>query len=166
MQKQHPLHKLTLALSVFFIGCVSTIDAAAGIVGGPLVVWINLSKDTTLIDHRIQSYLSSGDAERECGNFGMVLYMNKKPPEITVKLAKSALIDKEPKAIAEVNKLLRKPFRGATEGMDGILLYTDEPQPKFYSLTTGKRKVRELEVYPKEVETGMCVMLPTIVRKP
>jgi hypothetical protein len=158
--------RLATVTIILLCGSVGGKDAIAGITGGPLVVWINLSPKPVEVDKRIQAYLGSGEGERDCGNFGMSLYMIRKPPEITAELAAAALVKKRPAALARVNKLLRKPFRDATEGMDGIVVYTEDPDPKLYSLTTGKTTVRELEIYPKELETGLCVILPPIVRKP
>jgi len=155
-----------LAAAALLCGCLGAADAVAGMSGGPLVVWINLSPDPEPVDKRIQAYLRSGEAKRDCGNFGLLIYMIRKPAGITPAMATAALINKQPTVLARLNRLLRKPFWHADDGMDGIVVYSENPGPKFYSVTTGKKEVRELEVYLKELETGFCVMLPPVIRNP
>jgi hypothetical protein len=150
-----------LAVAAFVV-CLSAI---AGSVEGPYLVWVNLSKEPSEIDSRIRNYLNHGDDL--CWSSEALIFMRSKPNEITVELVTSAIIKHKTNAIAELNKILKKPFGDANDGFDGIIIYTDKPTPKIYSLTTGRRRVKSESIKgPEELEASLCVVMPEIIRKP
>lgn len=59
------------------------------------------------------------------------MYMNVKPADITRKLVKSAILEKNEAVLAHLNKMLKRPFDGTSDGFDGIILFTDEPWPRY-----------------------------------
>jgi hypothetical protein len=140
--------------------------ASAGSVDGPYVVWMNLSGSPDAADQRIRQFVNSGKAE--CWNSEAVLFMRDKPKTITPALVTRALIDSDKAAIKEVNKLLKRGHgEMATGGFDGVVVYTDQPKPAVYSLTTGERKVVQVSLaQAKDLETSFCKVLPMITRAP
>jgi hypothetical protein len=94
------------------------------------------------------------------------MYMSTKPAAITRDLIKSAFYEKNSKAIARLNKILKEPFDDASDGFDGIIVFSDEAQLRYYSLTMGKKKIKILNIGINDVEAGMCLVIPDIVRKP
>lgn len=159
--------KLMRSIAIFFFSLFVCSSSSAGLVGGPLIVWYNLSKNPQPIDGRIQKYLESGEAEKQCWTWGATLYMNAKPPTITRDLVELALVKGDVNAIEKINKILKAPFDDADDGFDGIIAYSDANGPTYYRLTTGKKKIKTYKMTNlRSLEDGICVVIPPIIRKP
>lgn len=152
---------------ILFIGValLVCVKAWAGTVEGPYIVWMNLSKEPAEVDNKIRNYLNHGDDL--CWNNDALIFMRSKPPEVSRELVTLSIIKQEPKAIAKLNRILKKPFGEASGGFDGIVVYSDQPEPKMYSLTTGHRQVKSESINSqKELELSLCILMPEIIRKP
>lgn len=144
----------------------SCTGAGAGSVSGVHVIWVNLSKAPKMVDDRVAAYLDSAAARQACWEEGSLLFMHARPKNLGNDLVKSAVIGKNAIAQNKLNAILRTPFRDAVAGFDGIIVYSDEHGPMYYSMTTGRGKVATLDVNPRNAEIGMCVVMPDAVRKP
>ncbi|MEQ6341570.1 MAG: hypothetical protein M3A44_07915 [Gammaproteobacteria bacterium] len=154
--------KKSLLIIAALFACL---NAFAGSVEGPYIVWVNLSKEPSEVDNKIRNYLNHGDDL--CWNNDALIFMRSRPPEISKELINSAIIKHETKAIAKLNRILKKPFGEANDGFDGIIVYGDQPKPKMYSLTTGLRQVKSESINSKkELEISLCILMPEIIRKP
>lgn len=140
--------------------------ANAGMVSGVHVIWINLSSSPQAINDRIVAYINSSTARKECWNEGSLLFIHARPKNLSNDLVRSALIEKNTIAQNKLNAILRTPFHDAVAGFDGIIVYSEERGPKYYSMTTGRRKVDTLDVDSRNVEIGICFVMPDSVRKP
>lgn len=94
------------------------------------------------------------------------MFMREKPPEITKELIRSAIYYRNKIDLKKLNKILRSPYGEAEDGYDGLIVYSDEKTPKYYSLTAGSKEIKIIEIEMKDVEIGVCASLPTIIRKP
>lgn len=154
-------------LGMFAIALAAHAAAGAGSLEGPYVAWVNLANDPRPVDARVKDYIDSGRARDDCWRNGSVLYMRRKPAGLTKELVRQAVVDKEPKAMRALNKLLRQPFDERLDGMDGVIVYDDAKGPNMYSLTTGGKKVKTYNLPdPGQLEKGFCAVLPPISRTP
>lgn len=138
----------------------------SGSVEGPYIVWINLSSNPAPIDRRLEAYCEKhiNDA---CWNDRALMFMRHKPKDITNDLIFTAVTKKDIKLINKLNKILLQPFEDAEGGFDGILVYTDHPTPRLYSLTRGKKNFKHETIEDmKNFEDMVCLITPPIVRKP
>lgn len=140
--------------------------ARAGLVSGLHVIWINLSSAPKAMNDRIVAYINSESARKDCWESGSLLFMHARPKNLSNDLVRSALIEKNTIAQNKLNAILRTPFHDAVAGFDGIIVYSEERGPKYYSMTTGRRKVDALDVDSRNFEIGICFVMPDSVRKP
>ena len=154
-------------LGMFVIAMAMHAAAGAGSVEGPYVAWVNLSDNPKLIDTRIRDYVNSDKAEKDCWGHSGLLYMRRKPAGLTKEFVRQAVVDKDPKALRALNKLLKQPFDELDAGMDGVIVYDDANGPRLYSLTTGHKKVDAYKLPDlSHLGKGFCAVLPPITRAP
>lgn len=94
------------------------------------------------------------------------MFMRSKPSDITPDLVKKAILDKDKNPIRRLNSILKKPFGGANQSFDGIIVYSDNQTPTYYGLTTGKTHIESVQPLPELLGQTICAVMPNIVRKP
>lgn len=155
--------KKFIIVFLIFLNCNT---ASAGIINGVNVIWFNMSLQPSELDKKIFDYIESGKAHEDCWEPGSILFMRSKPKSITSELIKAAIIDKNSRALKKLNDILYLPYGEAVDGFDGIIVYSEKTGGRYYSMTRGQKKISVLEVNPRNVEIGICVVMPDLVRKP
>lgn len=142
-------------------------SASSGSVEGPYVIWINAS-DNKNIDNVIKYKINNNKIN--CGHPEFIIFMNTRPALITTKLTSKALIHNKYDAKIRLNRLLKQSFEDIQDGFDGVILYSDNPRPILYSITTGSTKVLKVNIAnpadKNEVWNGFCFSQPSITRNP
>lgn len=161
-------HMKNLVVSVSVcLALLASSHAAAGSVEGPLVVWYNMSAKPEAVDKRVRDYLNSAQAEKDCWTWGALMFMRSKPAAINRELVDRAVLQKDRKAIAKLNGILKKPFGEADHGFDGIVVYSDEHGARYDRLTTGERRIETRGLAkPEDAAKSLCAVLPPITRAP
>ncbi|GJI96534.1 hypothetical protein RugamoR57_32520 [Duganella caerulea] len=144
---------------------LATQVAHAGSVEGPHLVWINLAPSPQTSNAILREFVSGG--EQLCWDDGLLLFMSERPPAMTSELVRDGVVRRNAASIRKLNALLTLPFKAASDGFDGIVVYAEDRKPMLYSLTTGKTNVQSDTVdRPLHLKGAFCnVILPT-VRKP
>jgi hypothetical protein len=157
---------------------VFPLDLWAGLIEQWTVLWVNLDhKKAAYIDNAVRS-LEDGCGE-DWGAF--LVYMKKRPVQITNDLVEMALIKNDAGALSRLKKALvdyrdedRSGPRGDEQkGLDGIIVYASKPAPRLIRLTTPRyysKKATYLEVEQpfnmKSFSEQFCNSLPPITRMP
>jgi hypothetical protein len=140
--------------------------AHAGSVEGPYIVWMNLARAPQPADQAIQAFV---DADRSlCWNDQALLYMRQRPAAITPELVRRAVLQRQGAAQRRLRALMKQPF-GEVPGFDGVMVYTDQPQPRIASLGwRGPVQAEDVRSPTGELAWGatFCRLLPPIVRGP
>lgn len=153
-----------LSLAVTTTLSMQSIQAQAGSVEGPYVVWINLSKERNITDDVVERFLDSGD--KTCWNDSAIMFMRSKPTSITAKLAKQALIENDLNSKQKIHRILKMHFNDAPDGFDGIIVYTDAPTRAMYSMNRNSLKI-SMDVDIKNtahIPAALCNVMPKIGR--
>ena len=152
--------------------------ANAGLVGDLLVLWVNLDISDPTTDPIIFKTVKTGCHDM---NEELIMYVRKRPPELTNELVSKAFINNNPAALRKLKRALVAfrdenipgPKGDQIKGLDGMLAYTSKPYPKLYSLTTPRYRDKHLMWIkvktPFDVidfQDQFCAMLPDLTRKP
>lgn len=141
--------------------------ASAGSVEGPYVAWVNLSANPAPVDARIKRHRDSGEVADACWGHGSILYMRRQPVGLTKDLARRAVLDKDPRAMRALGKILQQPMDEFSDGLDGVIVYDDAKGPTFYGYTTGKTRVKVHKMSDLgRLEDEVCAVVPPITRAP
>ena len=143
---------------------VASFDAWAGAVPGPYVIWVNLSMHPGPVDRTVENYLESDDDL--CWNKGALMFMRSKPSGVTPALVRRAVLEKDVGALRKLSAILRRPFGEANQGFDGLIAYSELPEPTYYGLTTGRNRIQSVQPLPDFLGRTICVVMPEVVRKP
>lgn len=130
---------------------------------GHHVIWFNMASNPEKVDQKIMRYLESGDAT--CWDSSSLMFMRKKPPEVTRDLLEAAIFAKDAKAVRRLNDVLRRPFQEAVDGFDGIIVYSDRNGQRFHSLTAGTSRFESVYSLSTNMAETLCLVMPDIVRK-
>ncbi|RSZ32701.1 MULTISPECIES: hypothetical protein [unclassified Variovorax] len=150
----------------------------AGYAGGPYVVWVNLdrSSDGKEVDRIIVDFLANKSVECD-GQWKMgdsLLYMKRRPPSIDDGLVRDVFLGKKKTKMKQLDAALRS-YRDAEfphhDGLDGIIVYSRQPEMKIMSFTVRTRRVESVAVasqgnipMKEDVEEAFCALLPPITR--
>ena len=152
--------------------------ANAGSVDDRLVLWVNLDITDPTTDPIIFKAVKTG-----CHNINeeLIMYVRKRPPELTNELVSKAFINDDLAALRKLERALVAfrdenlpgPKGDQIKGLDGMLVYTSMPYPKLLTLTTPR--YRDKHIFSVKVKTPFdaagfqeqfCSMLPKLTRKP
>jgi hypothetical protein len=139
------------------------LQAFAGSLDGPFIIWVNLSQNKQ-IDRLVEEQLANGE---DCSEPRIVVTA---PPEwIGNDLVSRAFLKQDKKAILALDRLMRKPVKGqASEGFDGIMVYDEVKGPRISSLTRSWKEVlREKVARPAgkaELWKAFCISIPEVTR--
>lgn len=154
--------KKTVFLILFMLAAKTV---HAGMVEGPHLIWINLAPSPESSNSILREFLSND--QKLCWDDGLLLFMSERPPAITNDLVYDAVIKKSRNSIDKLNSLLKMPFKEATDGFDGIVVYAEYKKPMLYSLTTGRKNIQMDNVArPLHIKGAFCNVIPPTVRKP
>lgn len=146
--------------------CAVIPHSAAGMPEGTHLVWFNLSENAA-VDKRIARHVSQGPAP-ECWESGSLLFMRDKPKAITRSLVMKAVVHRDKKAMIELDRVLRRPYKDATSGFDGIVVYSEGKQAILSSMAARGRKINSAivhhEKHPQYLEELFCGIAPPISR--
>lgn len=103
-----------------------------------------------------------------------LLYMKRRPPSIDDELVRDAFLGKKKTKMKQLDVALRR-YRDAEfphhEGLDGIIVYSRQPEMKIMSFTAGARRIESVAVasqgnvpVKEDVEDAFCALLPPITR--
>lgn len=141
-------------------------NAQAGDPGGPYVIVVNLSKNTTInsiIDNRLDN-----DDGSVPSNSSFLLGI--RPKDMTNDLVYKAVIKNDKAAIKLLGKMLRRPFEEYKKGFDGMIVYDEESYPKFSGILRNGIDVYVEKIpspkNPSSVWETFCTMMPEVTRKP
>lgn len=141
--------------------------ASAGSVDGPYIVWVNLgTHDPGRADAKIRGFMNGDD--RLCLQDGSLLFMTRRPAQITPARVRQALLKGDLIARRRLQAALRQAFDDVP-GFDGLVAYTDAGPPRLWSLSTsGRVRSEALRGASGEEAWGatFCNVLPPIERKP
>lgn len=153
--------------------------AQAGYIDQLNVLWVNLDAGQAVhIDKTVSTTVRQGCEGQERQ---VILYMRKRPSQITDDLVSKAFIEEDAGALARLKRALvdyrDEDIPGAKgdeqKGLDGIIVYSSKPSPRLISLTTPrnyKKKVSYAEVASpfdaKSFSDLFCVSLPPLTRRP
>lgn len=167
-----------LRQGVLLFAVLSPLFSFAGYAGGPYVVWVNLdrSSDGEKVDQIIVDFLSGKSIECD-GQWKMgdsLLYMKRRPPSIDDELVRDVFLGKKKTKMKQLDVALRR-YRDAEfphhEGLDGIIVYSRQPEMKIMSFTAGARRIESVAVasqgnvpVKEDVEDAFCALLPSITR--
>lgn len=155
---------LKKSVCAFFLGLTIT-AAHGGSVEGPHLVWINLATSPQASNAILREFVSG--SEQLCWDDGLLLFMSERPATMTSELVRDAVVRKNADSIKKLNALLKLPFKEASDGFDGIVVYAEDRKPMLYSLTTGKTNVQSDTVdRPLHLKGAFCNVIPPTVRKP
>ncbi|QPI49244.1 hypothetical protein IV454_27955 [Massilia antarctica] len=80
-----------------------------------------------------------------------------------------ALVNKDEAAKDKLNSILKTPFGAdAIGGFDGIMVYTDKPSPRLYSMGIDDGVVKAADIGKGEkesLEARFCELIPVAKRK-
>jgi hypothetical protein len=157
---------------------VFPLDLWAGLIEQRTVLWVNLDRDKSAHIDKIVGNLE-GACEADWG--AIVIYMKRRPVQITNDLVEMALIKNDAGALITLKKALvayrdeelKGPRGDDQKGLDGIIVYSSKPTPRLIRLTTPRhysKKVTYMEVEQpfnkKSFTEQFCNSLPPITRSP
>ncbi|HEY8100068.1 MAG TPA: hypothetical protein VIF82_04895 [Burkholderiaceae bacterium] len=161
------MKRITKIIFLFFILFLNFQKTAfAGDVGGPYVIWVNLSNNKT-IDELIARRIDEHD---DCIPPDAKFLLNDRPDDITDELLHKAVIKNDKASIKLLEKIMRRPFGLLKNGFDGIITYDEEKTPRFSSVVTGWHAVarekipKPTDADKKSVWDTFCIVIPPITR--
>jgi hypothetical protein len=176
------LKKTVLLLAAHYLLYGYASNSFAGYREDRLVVWVNLEEasDHLNVNKVIENFIISRRVDTECGvrwrDGGSILYMKKRPHQITNDLIREVFIQRKKTALQRLNYLLksfRSPEDGVQDGLDGVMVYSNNNGPHMMNFIT-KRKT--IKAYPlalkdstpttQDIEDAFCILLPPITRAP
>jgi len=108
----------------------------AGSAGGPYFLWVNLSANEN-IEQVIEKKLSEGEI---CSRPDMQIFPV--PDWISRDLINQAIVQGDKKSIATLDFLIRRKYPGYSEkGLDGIIVYNENPKPQLSNFVHGRKQV-------------------------
>ena len=152
--------------------------AAAGSVGTLHVLWVNLDVVDKNKDNVILNAIETGCPEM---NDELIVYIKKRPPQLTNELAAKAFVNNDAAAINKLKRALVTfrdenlpgPKGDQIKGIDGIMVYRDKPQPVLMSLTTPRYRNKKIfsaslkkPFDADDFQEKFCSLLPDLTRKP
>jgi hypothetical protein len=150
----------------------------AGSVSGPNVVWVNLdsSVEGKKVDRIIENFIDKRSTRCHGSWFPgtSLLYMKKRPPQISDVLIKDIFLNKKRHQKLTLDLALKNyKDDDAYDGFDGIIVYANSAHPRMMRLTTGQQNIETFILsingkMPKQqdIEAAFCVLLPPITRSP
>ncbi|WP_156398180.1 MULTISPECIES: hypothetical protein [unclassified Duganella] len=154
--------KITIAFFLL-IFLTSSSFSNAGFAGGPYFLWINFSKNT-----HIDDVIASNRSQREdCGEPDMKIVPA--PEWISRDLIDKAVIHDNKNSISTLDKLLRKKYpEYSSQGLDGIIVYTESPTPHFLNFVRGRKIIIKERLKKGSndeiIWQAFCLMVPPITR--
>ena len=154
--------------------------AVAGDAGGPYVVWVNLDRslNKSVVDQMIADFVvrKSINCDDQWKLGDSLLYMKRRPALIDDGLVRDIFLKKSKAKLKHLNAAL-KNYRDDEfphhEGLDGLIVYTGQPEMKMMSFTRGRHRIESLAIASKgdvpskeDVEEAFCALLPPITRAP
>ncbi|NML15478.1 hypothetical protein [Azohydromonas caseinilytica] len=94
--------------------------------------------------------------------------MKKRPPRIASELVTKALLENSKGAQSALVEILGKPF-DQVPAFDGVIVYADDPSPRFISLSLkGKKKAEPISNVADidAIKASLCIVMPPIARRP
>lgn len=156
-------------IKIAFLTALIIMSSAASAAMGPYVVWINLAQNPGTANLKIRAHISSEDGA--CWDKPTsLLFIRDKPQAISDELVVRALINRDEAAKDQLNSILKTPFGAdAIGGFDGIMLYTDKPSARLYSMGIDDRTVKVADIGKgagkESLETRFCEVIPVAKRK-
>ena len=157
------IQKIFVAIS---LSCLHAY-ACAGSVSGPLVIFVDFSKSQA-IKKIVDSESNSG--VMKCADPSTEIYFDHRPFGMNEKLVREGIIGKNKAAIRKLDRMLKASDGTIKHGYDGIVVFVQEPKPKFVTMVAGatppiETKVKNMNDFPGVIES-LCEALPPITRKP
>ncbi|MBJ2158385.1 hypothetical protein [Variovorax sp. IB41] len=176
------IKKTVLLLAVHFLLYGYASNSFAGYREDRLVVWINLEEasDHLKVNKVIENFIISRRVDKECGvrwrDGGSILYMKKRPHQITNKLIREVFIQKKKAALQRLNYLLksfRSPEDEVQDGLDGVMVYSNNNGPHMMNFVANRKTIKTYPLALKgsiptaqDIEDAFCILLPSITRAP
>jgi hypothetical protein len=176
------IKKTVLLLAVHCLLYGYALNSFAGYREDRLVVWINLEEasDHLNVSKVIANFINSRRVDTECGvhwrDGGSILYMKKRPHQITNDLIREVFIQRKEASLQRLNYLLksfRGPEDGVRDGLDGVMVYSNNNGPHMMNFIANKKTIK---AYPlalknstpttRDIEDAFCILLPPITRAP
>lgn len=156
------MKKIVLLISFWATFAAPSISNA-GFAGGPYFLWFNLSNNK-YIDDVINKNLSDGE---DCGDPDMKIIPA--PDWINRELIEKALIQENKGSIKVLDDLVRRKYpQYAAQGLDGVIVYTDSPNPRFLNFVRGRKVILKDNLAKPSDEKAIwrkfCLMVPPITR--
>ena len=161
-------HSLTAARVAIITACLLfCVDAIAGSVSGPFLIWMNLANDTAA-DEALHEFTHAEITADSCWNSSALLVYRDFPSAITPALVQRAVLKREPAAQARLRALMHKGDADL-ERYDGIVVIPQTGKPTIVSFAaSGKIKSRPAidKAGNAHWADAFCDVLPPISRKP
>lgn len=159
--------KFIFYLALFFFA-VSPVRTFGGDPGGPYVIWVNLSNNTA-IEKLLKKKIDKEMNDPRIPSTSVFLF-TLRPPRITNKLVRKAVLNKDKKAIKLLQKRIQLPFEDFDKGFDGIIVYDEVSAPRFSNVVRGTCAVTS-EVISKPTDSDIVwdtflMLIPDVTRKP
>ncbi|WP_156398179.1 MULTISPECIES: hypothetical protein [unclassified Duganella] len=154
-----PAFKTLLCLALIAFSSSSE----AGFAGGPYFLWVNASSNQR-IEKIIEKHLNAGE---DCGRPDMQAFPA--PEWIPRDLINNAIVQEDRRSIAELDQMLGRTYPGySTKGLDGVIVYSENPKPQLSNLVRGRKLIAKLPLNdPNNEQTAwrtFCSMVPPITR--
>lgn len=138
-------------------------DSNAGFAGGPYFLFVNTSNNK-----KIDEIINKKISEREdCSKPDMQLIDT--PDWISQELINKAMVAGDKKAISKLDTLIRKKHPDySMQGLDGIILYSEDPKPQFSNFVRGRKVILKDRLAKSANDDAIwkafCLMVPPITR--
>ncbi|MGW8391053.1 hypothetical protein [Pseudoduganella sp. HUAS MS19] len=138
-------------------------NSIAGFAGGPYFLFIN-SANNKKIDEIINKKISE---KEDCSKPDMQIIDT--PDWISQELINKAMVAGDKKAISKLDTLIRKKHPDySMQGLDGIILYSENPMPQFSNFVRGRKVILKdrlgKSANDEAIWSAFCLMVPPITR--
>jgi len=156
---------MKIPLIVLLVITSLTISSAsnAGFAGGPYFLWLNLS-DNKHIDKILNKNL---DKKEDCGEPNMKIVPL--PDWISRDLIEKAMLRGDKSSIAALDRVMKKKYpEYSSQGLDGVIAYSDAPKPQFLNFVRGRKGILKdplpRSANDQSIWEAFCLMVPPITR--
>jgi hypothetical protein len=167
---------MKLKIFALILVAISHINVAlAGSPAGPYLLFFNLEKSKDkAISKYVTNYVRKNQADTYCDRHsdGAITFIREHPPEFSESLIIEAFVQRKPKSIEQLQRLLRNyrsPSDEILNGLDGIVVYLDIPVPEMLSLDTKSKNLKKAHIIGVVTEESAmhayCKVFPNVYRQ-
>lgn len=172
-----------LLLILMFATLLLNKPILAGSRDGPNVVLFNLERNQNHVSELIEGYIN--ESAFACDGVlvrNPYFYINSIPKEFSKEIIYSTFVRKNEKSKSKLENFLiafednehwSHDFPSEAKGLDGIIVYSSTPKPRFMSLTTPRVYKKKIKTYyikniddEKSIIRAFCDAVPPITRAP